>query len=196
MLNYFPTLQKYLPKMKPWIAVAAALALVLVLYFAYLGAQYQRFSEEGSVLNRQTESLQKVEQTEPSQEDALAEALEPLELRLEELRDWFTFQDVDELVLKLDVASREANVHLQAVAVGDVYEQSIGATQYQVQPINIEIRAGTDDARRFLSVVHRELPMADLSSISIKGIEGEPRISIALDFYGSPQVILKEEEAS
>ena len=196
MLNNFPTFQKYLPKMKPWVAVAAALALVLVVYFAYLATQYQRFSDEESALNRQTSSLQKAEQAEPSQEDALAEALEPLELRLEELRDWFTFQDVDELVLKLDVASREANVHLQTVAVGDVYQQNIGATQYEVQPINIELRAGTDDARRFLSVVHREMPMADLSSISIKGIEGEPRISIALVFYGSPQVILKEEEAS
>ena len=196
MLNNFPTFQKYLPKMKPWVAVAAALALVLVMYFAYLATQYQRFSDEESALNRQTSSLQKAEQAEPSQEDALAEALEPLELRLEELRDWFTFQDVDELVLKLDVASREANVHLQTVAVGDVYQQNIGATQYEVQPINIELRAGTDDARRFLSVVHREMPMADLSSISIKGIEGEPRISIALVFYGSPQVILKEEEAS
>ena len=196
MLKNLPTLQRYLPMSKPWVSVAAVLAVVLLLGYAFLGMQYWKFSGEDASLTSQINELQAADRADPSQEDALVETLEPLEQHLEELRGWFTFPEVDDLVVTLEAAAWEAQVHLLTVSVGEVFQQSFERTRYEAQPIRIELRAGTADTQRFLSVLQRELPMADLSDISLKGIEGDPLVGIDLLFYGSPEVISDDEEAS
>ena len=134
MLKNLQTWQRYLPGSKPWVTVAAVLAMFLLLYYAFLGMQYWKFSGEESSLASQISQRLGVDRVEPSPEDALAEALEPLEQRLEELRGWFTFPEVDELVVKLEAAAVDAQVHLLTVSVGEVFQQSFEKTRYEAQP--------------------------------------------------------------
>ena len=196
MLKNLQTWQRYLPGSKPWVTVAAVLAMFLLLYYAFLGMQYWKFSGEESSLASQISQRLGVDRVEPSPEDALAEALEPLEQRLEELRGWFTFPEVDELVVKLEAAAVDAQVHLLTVSVGEVFQQSFEKTRYEAQPISIQLRAGTADTERFLHFLHQELPMADLVDISLKGVQGDPLVAIDLLFYRSPEVISEDEETS
>ena len=196
MLKNLPTLQRYLPGSKPWVTVAGVLAMVLLLYYAFLGMQYLKVSGEESSLASKISQRMAADRVEPSQEDALVEALEPLEQRLDDLRGWFTFPEVDELVISLEAAALEAQVHLLTVSVGEVFQQSFERTRYEVQPIEIQLRAGTADTERFLSVLQQKLPMADLSDITLKGVQNDPLVGIDLLFYRSPEAISEDEETS
>ena len=189
-------MQRFLPNTSPWVTIAAVLALVLLAYYVFLGMEFRKFSDEETALSNRVSELLTEDRPDLSLEEALSLELESLEQRLEGLQGLFTYPGVDDLVAGMYASAQEAQVQLISVSVDDLQEQSIGTTRYEVQPIALEFRAGTADTLNFLSLVHERLPMADLSSINLQGIQGDPLVSVELLFYGSPEAITQEEEAS
>ena len=189
-------LQRYLPNTSPWVSMAVVLALVLLAYYVFLGMEFRKVSDQETALSNRVNELLTEDRPDLSLEEALSLELESLEQRLEGLQGLFTYPGVDDLVAGMYASAQEAQVQLISVSVDDLQEQSIGTTRYEVQPIALEFRAGTADTLNFLSLVHERLPMADLSSINLQGIQGDPLVGVELLFYGSPEVITQEEEAS
>lgn len=189
-------MNRFLPNTSPWITIAGLLALVLLAYYVFLGMEFRKFSDEETALSNRVSELLTEDRPDLSLEEALTLELGSLEDRLEDLQGLFTYPGVDDLVAGMYAAAQEAQVPLISVSVDDLQEQTIGTTRYEVQPIALEFRADTADTLNFLKLVHERLPMADLSSINLQGIQGEPLVSIELLFYGSPEPITQEEEAS
>ena len=187
-------LQRHLSRVKPWVAVAALLAIALLGYYSILVMNYLNASEEVASLNSEIQLLSRRLGPRPPDMEALKAEQESLGQQLEGLRDLFGYREVDHLVAILSDTAQETAVALGKVAMGDSRPETQGEIQYQIQPITATVQGEAVDIYRFLSLLQRKVPVASVLGISISGLQGLASAQVQFLFYLSPEATSEKQE--
>ncbi|MEE9247649.1 MAG: hypothetical protein V3U79_03015 [Dehalococcoidia bacterium] len=187
-------LRRHLSRVKPWVAVAALLAIALLGYYAILGMRYMDASGEVTSLNSQIQLLSRRMGPTPPDIEPLKAELESQGQRLEVLRDLFAYQEADHLVGILADTAQETAVALGQVSVGSIRLEIQEEIKYRIQPMTATVQGESVDIYRFLSLLQQTVPVVSVSSINISGLEGFPSAQVQLLFYLSPEAASEKQE--
>ena len=187
-------LQRHLSRVKPWVAVAALLAIALLGYYSILGMRYLNASGEVASLNSEIQLLSRRLGPASPDMEALKAEQESLGQQLEGLRDLYSYQEADDLVAIISDTARETAVALGLVAVADSHLETEGEIQYRIQPMTATIQGKAVDIYWFLSLLQQKVPVASVIGIGFSGLEGLPTAQIQLLFYLSPEAASEKQE--
>ncbi len=187
-------LQRHLSRVKPWVAVAALLAIALLGYYSIMGMNYLNASGEVASLNSEIQLLSRRLGPTPPDMEALKAEQESLGQQLEGLRDLFGSREGDDLVAILSDTAQETAVALGQVAVGDSRPETQGEIQYRIQPMTATIEGEAVDIYRFLSLLQQKVPVASVKGIDISGLDGLASAQVQLLFYLSPEATSEKQE--
>ena len=198
MTNKLASLRRRLARVKPWVAVAALVAIVLVGYYFTLGIQYWVTSNQITSMSSQISHLSLAVQGEQMlpDEQKLKEELAYQEGRLEDLGGPLS-GETDALVAAVSSIAREARVGLSSVAMGDLEIRGHGDIQYRVQPMSVALKGQRDAIYSFLSLFSQEAggPIANVAKISMSDIDKLTSAQVQLLIYLAPEGTSGEEEA-
>ena len=187
MVSSLTELRQHLSRVKPWVGVAVLLAVALLGYYSVLGMRYLDASERVASLNSEIRQLTASLGKPLPDEEALRAERESQEQRLKTVRSLFNYPESDDLVGVFSATAREAAVALGQVTVGDRRLEPLGEIHYWTQPMVATLQGETVDIFMFLSLLQQKVPMAQVVSISMSGLEGLPSAQVQLVFYLSPQ---------
>ena len=189
-----PWLQQFPKRVKPWIAVAVLLAIVLVGYYLFLGVRYGLAFQQMASLAGQIEQKSQGAFVLPDSE-ALELSLATGEQLLQEHRVWYSRPHKNDLMAQLSDVARESRVELISVTGADPLEETRGTVQYQVQPMTVNIQGDEpEDIYRFISLLSEPPPVATVSSISISGFDGGSTAQIRFLLFFLPEVAPENQE--
>lgn len=175
--------------MKPWVAAAALLAVVLLGYYGLLGVRYwqatQQVASADTAIRRTTRALR----GEVPDGAALAAELEAQKRRLAEVRGVFAARSTDAVLAALSGAAQEAGVALASVSLSPPRAELRDPFVYQAQPALVLVQGQTTDIYRFLEALHRRVPVADVTGVTLGGLDSSPAAQVQLLLYLEPQPV-------
>ena len=179
-------------RVKPWLAIAVVLGVLLLGYYAVQGIRYAQASREEASLQKQVEAVRAKMASASPVIDAEAK-LEPLQLQLDELRSQFYYGSTDDLVAMVTRIAQETGMNLETVSAGEFQAQILEDVVYKVWPMGVTLDGEISDLYRFLSRLHQEVPVAAASSIRLSGLDVAPSAQVQLLFYLSPEPVEEEQ---
>jgi hypothetical protein len=168
---------------KPWIAIAVLVAVVLAGYYLFLGVRF------GLALQQAASVTGRIEEKSPgslvlSDNQALELSLATGEQQLEEGREWYSLPPNNGLMARLSAVAGESRVDLISVTGVDPVEETRGTVQYLVQPMTANIQGDEpEDIYRFISLLGETPPVTTVSSISMSGLDGGTTAQIRFLFF-------------
>ncbi len=208
MIKFHSPMQQHLSRLKPWVVLAALIAIGLLGYYILLGIQYKRASAEEAFLSDQVYRLSRLARAPLSLGSGQVHQLESQTRWLAELNSWFDYPRTGSPLTKLaafpepttvDLKSRtsadhllmdvlsttaeEAQVKVVPVAGGELEEETRGELRFQVKPIDIVIEGYAANMYRFLNQLDQKPPLATVSILNIENLDFLPIAEIELRFY-------------
>ena len=184
-------LREQLAQVKPWVYVAVALGLVLFGYYAiqgtrvynangipYVGPEGKSKTLQAAILEVQSELGAKAPKPEETRKK-----LDAQKEQLAELRQLFDYPVIDDLVAIISATAQESNLDLLSVTNGDPQVKTLGDTVYAIRPMSVTLQGDTPNFSVFLSLIHDQVPVTEVSGLRISGLSGAPTARIELAFY-------------
>lgn len=182
-------------RVRPWVAFTVVLAVVLFGYYIMLGAQYWMATTQASSLSNDIQqSSGELKENLPGGKAPLS-ALELSQRRLEELRASFTYQHTEALMAAISTMAQETKVNLMSITSGDPQGKVVQGIDYQVQPVSVVLQGDPSNISRFLSGLHRKVPVTAVSDITLSLEEVPPRARLQLLFFVLAQSVSEEKGA-
>ncbi|MBF8268036.1 MAG: hypothetical protein HW388_1544 [Dehalococcoidia bacterium] len=183
MAKALAAFRRRLPGVKPWVAVAALLAAVLLVYYTVLAARYWEGSRQVTSLDNRVQQLSAQIRNQPPDEGALEAMLLSQEQRLEELRSSFSDPDTDNPMALLSNTAMETGVALVSVTAGEVSSEDRNGAEHPTLPMTLTLRGATPQLYQFLRLLHQRAPAMGVSSFRMSGLDGTPSAQVQLLFY-------------
>ena len=181
-----------LSRVKPWLAVAVILGVLLLGYYTVQGFRYVQAWREEALLQKRVEAVRaKMASASPVIQAKVS--LEARELQLDELRRQFNYGSSDDLVAVVYRIAQETGMSLETVSAGEPQPQTVEQVVYDVRPMDVTLDGEISDLYRFLSRLHQEVPVAAASSIRLSALDAAPSAQVQLLFYLSPEPIEEEQ---
>ena len=187
MAKVLAALQRRLPRVRPWVAVAALLAVALLGYDTVLAARYWEGSRQVASLTNQVQQLSAQLQKQPSDQGALEAMLLSQEQRLEGLRSSFSDLDTDNPMALLYSTAMETGVDLMTVSAGEVSSEIRNEVEYPTLPMILTLQGPAPQLYGFLRLLHQRAPAIGVSSFRMSGLDSTPSAQVQLLFYLLPQ---------
>ena len=176
------------PWLKPWVAVAAVLAISIFGYSGYLGTRYLSASSHVDSLEAQSALLSTPgggaseisPQVLQQQQELLKERLESAEYSL-----------MDLIALISDTAEK-TNVSVGSTVLDAAGEQTVGQFRYGTQSVQLSLVGGEENILGFLSFLADKVPLV-IQSLSLAGLNKAPVADATLIFYMSVATTSPEE---
>ncbi len=179
-------------KVKPWVWVAAILAVALFAYYSMLGSRYMNASGDVSSFNAEISDLAaKIKGTSPNV-DALTAEQQALQAKLQDVQEGFVLSESDALIGIISITAQETGVSLGRVATSALGSEERNGIQFSTLPISVKLEGNTVDIYRFLSLLQQKVPVARVADITLTNLEGDPTAEVELLFFLSPEVPLDE----
>ena len=192
MAQSLTELQQVLSKVKPWVWVAAILAVALLAYYSMLGFRYVNASGEVSTFKAEISDLApKIKGTSPSV-DALTAEQQTLQAKLQDVQEGFMISESDALIGIISTTAQETDVSLGRIATSPLSSQGENGILFTTLPISATLEGSTVDIYRFLSLLQQKVPPAQIADIKLTNLEGNPTAQVELLFFLSPEVPLDE----
>ncbi|MBI4338342.1 MAG: hypothetical protein HY680_00130 [Chloroflexi bacterium] len=191
MVKRFRELAQRLPRLKPWVGIAVALAIALLGYYAFSGYRYINASSETTSLATQADQLSRRLRQKVPDEATLAMELERQQRRPRELIALFSYPQKDDLVAIVLATATDTSVTLERIALGEVAPRTDGTIQYQTQAMALGLRGQLGDVSRFLTLLQQRVPGTSLSGLSVSGTDKAPTAAVQLLFYLDPQPVVQ-----
>ncbi len=194
-------LHRQVVKVKPWVYLAVALALLLGAFYAFQGMQY--YDAQGipfigppgniATLTQEKSSIEQELAKEPPQLESLEAQLEQSKSQLEDLRVQFNFAATDDLVNVVSATARESDLDLTTITTGDLKAETLDKTNYLVRPMSIALQGEPSNFSRFLKSIHQKIPVTGVPEIRFPALEDNPTARLTLSFYLLPEPVLENE---
>ena len=186
-------LKRLLSRVKPWVAVALTLAVVIVGYYGVLGLRYFKVSQEFPSLTSQIQQLARGARGQAPEEQLVMTELESLQLRLEKLQRLFDYPETDDLMAIMADAAQEISVTLRSITIGDANSDILNGTAFVVQPVNVTVKGKPDSIYGFMSLLQEKIPVIVVTSIRLSDIDAKPTGQIDFVVYLSPEAESEDE---
>ena len=184
-----PKRQQALPRwLKPWVAVAGLLAILIVGYSGFLGTRYLSASSHVDSLEAAAasggapggNSSEIAAQTLQRQQELLRARLEGSETSLLEL-----------IALIADTAEK-TDVSVASTALDAAGSETVGQFRYVTQSVRFSLAGGAENILGFLSFLGDKMPFA-IEGLSLAGLNDAPVADATLVFYLSAATTSPEE---
>lgn len=183
MLKQMALLHQRMLRVKPWVALTVLLAVVLLSYYIMLGAKYLMATAQASSLSSEIQERSgALKENVPGEKPALS-ALEFSQRHLGELRASFTYGHTEALMAAISTTAQESNVNLLSITSGDPQGKALQGIDYQVHPVSVVLQGDPSNISRFLSGLHRKVPVTAVSDITLSLEEVPPRARLQLHFF-------------
>lgn len=196
MLKEFATTIYLMSKVRPWAAVAAIMAVLLMGYYLYLGAQYWRVTEQAPKLSVQVQNLARTIRSASPDEAVMAAELE---VQLDELQDTmaeFSFTQPDGIVSILSKSADETSIVLLSITMESQDQRIIDDIQYDVQPMILTLQGNTTNIFAFVSLLHERIPVIGISGIRMTDLDAFPSAQIQLRALVNPELEPDDEDSN
>ena len=195
-------LRQQLARVKPWVYVAVALALLLSAFYAFQGMQYYNargipfVGPPGNIplLTQEKTAIQQELAKEPPQLEALEAQLEQSRSKLDDLRVQFNSPATDDLVYLVSATAREFNLDLTTITTGDLKAETLSNTDYLIRPMSIALQGDPIDFSRFLKSIHQKIPVTGVPEIRFPALQDNPTARLTLAFYLLPEPVPEKGE--
>ena len=184
-------LKQQMAKVKPWVYVAVALALLLGAFYAFQGMQY--YDAQGipfigpsgniATLTQEKSSIEQELAKEPPQLESLEAQLEQSRSQLDDLRVQFNFSATDDLVNVVSATARESDLDLTTITTGDLKAETLNKTNYLVRPMSIALQGEPSNFSRFLKSIHQKIPVTGVGEIRFPALEENPTAPCSLYIF-------------
>ena len=195
-------LKQQMAKVKPWVYVAVALALLLGAFYAFQGMQY--YNAQGipyigppgniATLTQEKDSIEQELAKAPPKLESLEAQLEKSRSQLENVRVQFNFSATDDLVNVVSATARESDLDLTAITTGELKTEILDQTNYLVRPMSIALQGEPSDFSRFLKSIHQKIPVTGVPEIRFPALEDNPTARLTLAFYLLPEQIQEQDK--
>lgn len=189
-------LRHNLARVKPWIAVAAVVALALLGYYLVLGARYWQASSATASAREEIRDLERKMRAVPGGVSLVSIELNAQQARVDALHGLFAISSTDELLGIISATATASAVELKSITSEAPKKELLGNLEYYVQPVGISLEGPVDNFSRFLSLLQQKVPVVSAMDVRISGLDAIPKARILLFFYLSPHVVEKAEEKS
>lgn len=193
-LNSQLTWRRYLTRVKPWVAVALVIAVVLIGFYLVLGMRYRHDSQQAASANNQLGRISGQLRQKALNIEALETGLKSQEQQLNEAIQTFNHRQPEDLVYILTTTAKETGIFLPKVTLGELGTETKSNVQYQVQSIAVIVQGTTPNIYRFLSVLQDKVAVAKVSTVTLSGLEGSPMAQVQLALYLSPETIQEDKK--
>ncbi|MFQ5873205.1 MAG: hypothetical protein ACE5JL_05320, partial [Dehalococcoidia bacterium] len=129
-------LKQYLYRVKPWVAVALLVAVVIVGYYSILGFRYWNASGEVDSLNSEIRTLTPKIRNLSTRMEAFEGEEALLGTLLDTVPSRFSYIEPHNLVGILSATARESAVDLLRVSVGNGHPETEGDVEFWIQPMD------------------------------------------------------------
>ena len=196
MIQKLTAYQRALPHVRPWVALAVALVIVLLAYYGLLGARYWTATSQIALTTQQINQITRVLREALPGASPAADGLEVQRQRINELGSVFRYRSRDDLVGIVAAIAEETSVSLTSLGLGERQTLEEEGILYQLQPMVIVVGGRMGDLDRFLARLSDTVSAVTVSNISIGGLESVPTANIELLFHLSPQISDEESVGS
>ena len=194
-------LQQQMGKVKPWVYLAVALALLLGAFYAFQGMQYYNtqgiplVAPQGNIatLTQEKISIEQELAKEPPLLESLESQLEQSKLRLEDLRLQFKFPATDDLLNVVSDTARESNLDLTTITTGDLKPETLNKTNYLVRTMSIALQGDPLDFSLFLKSIHQKIPVTGVPVLRFPALVDNPTARLTLAFNLLPEPAQEQE---
>ena len=184
-----PQLAININRVKPWVAAALLLAVVVLGVYAFQTYRYWSSTDRSVVLTQRTDILTALLARE---EPALAETAARLvaeQNRLEHLKGEFRYRANDGLITTLTTTAESNGIGLASITVADPAPEEIDGIRYQIQPIAVTALGSPEGITSFLESIGDLAPSATVCSIQLAGLDSTTVGKLRILFYLSPESI-------
>lgn len=190
-------LRQQLARVKPWVYVAVALALLLGAFYTFQAMQYYNaqglpiIGPEGEIasLNQEKTSIKQELTKDPPQLESLEAQIEQSRSRLEDLRIQFNFAATDDLVNVVSATALESDLDLTTITTGDLKAETLSKTDFLVRPMSLALQGDPTNFSRFLKAIHQKIPVTGVPEIRFPALEDNPTARLTLAFYLLPDPV-------
>lgn len=191
--HMFQRAKELAKRIKPWAAVALALGLALVSYYAVRGVQFLNYGADQEVLAADVSRLSHIVGRTTTDVELLQADLETSQQKLEATCAAYSCQHPDHLVALVADTARDAGVSLDGVKVAGTVMETVGDVQYELQPLDLWVGGSLTEVFSFLDLLNQRAPTAKITELNLGGLQEEPAAQIQVVFYLSPQYVTGEE---
>ena len=180
-----------IPEVKPWIAVAIILAVVLVLYYVFMGVRFYFGSQDLAAADLEINSLTTQMEDPVPTEKNLQEIVDGRAELFERWAGVFIYEGhpttTDPLLAIISDIAIQSGVNLGTMKVLAPGGTTVEEVRYRTQPVTITAFGRShSDIFRFLSNLHSALPFFRTGAISLAGFTDTPSAEVRLTFYLAP----------
>ena len=171
-------------KIKPWIPIAAVIAIGLVSYYGYMGFRYW---SDSTLLEDLSARLTQVSVREPdfvSQEAHLDSQKEIIS----EITRPFDFPDADQLTALITQTASESEVDIKSITAIESTPEVSDGILYQVHAYKLAISGDLESMFEFVTRMSQTIGVTKVDGFKITNPLESPSGSIDLAFYLSPEI--------
>ena len=183
-------------RVKPWIALAAAISLALLAYYLVQGFRYWQALGDTSSMSQELRSLDRKIDSLPQTPTGGSVDLEVQQAKVQALENIFNYSMTDDLLMVVSAAARESGLELRSIRSDSPRKEVRDGLEYEVRPVGIVTVGPTANLSQFLSMLQQKIPMATAPKVRIAGLDHLPTAQVQLNFYLSPTAVPEEETDS
>jgi len=187
-------MRQNLARVKPWIAVAAVVALALLGYYLLLGTRYWQASTAAASAREDIRASERRMGAAHNNVSLLSSELNAQQPRVDALHGLFAVSSSDDLLGIISATATDAAVELNSISSDSPRKEMLGNLEYYVQPVGISLEGPVDNFSRFLSLLQQKIPVVSVMDVRISGVDATPAARIQLFFYLSPHAIEKADK--
>ncbi len=181
--------QQYLSRVKPWIAVAVVVGVVVFGYAISVVRGYSSGTDEVASLTAKIDGLSaKAPQSPPDEAVLMAEQAVEQQM-LGSALSLYSYEHQYKIVDMMSEAADEVGVSLTVVAVGNSSAMSQGGVPLFSQSMNTSVTGDTLDIYRFLAVLQDRVPSTDVTSLTLGSLGANTSAQVHFLFFLSPESV-------
>ncbi|MCH8206027.1 MAG: hypothetical protein IH956_03380 [Chloroflexi bacterium] len=191
MTEDWAKLQKRYPWLKPWVPIAALLAVGILGYYGWLGMRYFNASV-------QTNSLagQSVPAISQASDEIMKADVESQQQRLTDIIDAFGSSRGSDLIAVVAELAREHDLALDSIAIEKPVPESLGEFRVTALSMSVLVRGEKASVYDFVSALSLKVPMA-VTKFQMDNLGNSdliPSAQLSVLFYQSPDLASEEDE--
>jgi hypothetical protein len=187
------TTARLLAKVKPWVAVATVLALVMLGYSAYTGIRYRSLSSEVSELETSIAAHDRTLSTQLSGDEALlAKEAEEQSTKVQATIDRFSGPVASSLLAQVANAAESNGLQPNSLAGSTSDSARVGDLDFSTDGVAMALTGNIEDLSDFLDTLREGFPGTTLIDMRVVGLEGKPSIQAEIVIHHSPRLASTE----
>ena len=193
MTEDWAKLQQRYPWLKPWVPIAALLAIVIVGYYGWLGVRYFDASTLTSSIEGQLPSIPLVNQ---ESDEIMKADVESQQRRLANIRDTFGNRRGSELIAVVARLAQENGLAVDSIAAGKPEPESLGEFRITTLSMSVLVRGETANIYDFVRALNLKVPLV-ITKFQMGDLDSPgkvPSAQLGLRFFQSPELPSEEQE--